>query len=105
MKILPPMRFLPMLALFLTGFSYAQVSVIGELSQDRDTEPGESYSGTITIKNDSNEPQEAKIYQTDYLFFSNGTNSYGEPGSRPPSNPPRDTLPPSFLSIPPPSTF
>jgi len=104
MKILPPMRFLPMLALFLTGFSYAQVSVIGELSQDRDTQPGESYSGTIMIKNDSNEPQEAKIYQTDYLFFSNGTNSYGEPGSHPRSNAPWVTFSPSFVTIPPQST-
>ena len=104
MKILFPLRFLPVLVLSLTIVGSAQVSVIGELSQDRDTQLGEVYSGTIMIRNDSNEPQEAKIYQTDYLFYSNGTNSYGEPGSHPRSNAPWVTFSPSFVTIPPQGT-
>jgi hypothetical protein len=104
MKI-PSMRcFLLALFLIVTWTASAQVSVIGELSQDRDVEPGETYSGTIVIKNDSNEPQEAKVYQTDYLFFSDGTNKYGEPGSHPRSNAPWVTFSPSFVTVPPQST-
>src|SRR3989304_3350757 len=103
MKI-SPTKVLPVLLLFATGTAAAQVSVIGELSQDRETGPGETYSGTITIKNDSNEPQEAKVYQTDYLFFSDGTNRYGEPGSHPRSNAPWITFSPSFVTVPPQST-
>ncbi len=99
--------FLPLpVVFFLIPFfsSWAQVSVIGELSQDREVRPGDSYSGTINIKNDSNEPQEAKMYQTDYLFYSNGTNSYGDPGSHPRSNAKWVTFSPAFVTIPPQST-
>ncbi len=103
MKI-PLIRFLPVLLLCAAVTGVAQVSVIGELSQDRETTPGETYSGTIMIKNDSNEPQEAKVYQTDYLFFSDGTNKYGEPGSHARSNAPWITFSPSFVTVPPQST-
>ena len=65
-----------------------QISVIGELSQDKEARTGEKYEGMILVKNDSNTPQEVKVYQTDYLFFSNGVNNYGEPGSHPRSNAP-----------------
>lgn len=83
----------------------AQVSVIGELGQDREAKPGDTYDGVITIKNDSDEPQEAKIYQTDYTFFSNGTNNYGEPGSHPRSNARWITFSPSFVKLPPRATL
>jgi hypothetical protein len=79
----------------------AQVSIIGDLSQDHDAVPGESYSGSILVKNDSNEPQEAKLYQTDYLFFFDGTNNYAEPGSTPRSNARWVSFSPSFLILPP----
>jgi hypothetical protein len=82
----------------------AQVSVIGELSHDKEARPGETYEGVIVIKNDTNEPQEAKVYQTDYLFHFSGTNSYGEPGSTPRSNSKWITFSPAFLALPPQST-
>src|SRR4030042_877971 len=43
-----------------------QISVVGDLSQDREAVPGEKYEGSILLRNDESEPQEAKIYQTDY---------------------------------------
>ena len=79
----------------------AQISVIGELSQDKDAKPGEKYEGMIVVKNDTNEPQEAKVYQTDYTFHFSGTNNYGEPGSNARSNARWVTFSPSFLTIPP----
>lgn len=82
----------------------AQVSVIGELSHDREAQAGEKYDGVIVVKNDTNEPQEAKIYQTDYLFYFNGTNDYGDPGTTPRSNAKWITFSPSYLTIPPQST-
>ncbi|HTY57622.1 MAG TPA: hypothetical protein VMF59_02355 [Bacteroidota bacterium] len=84
--------------------TFSQVSVIGELSQDREARPGESYNGSILVKNDSDEPQEAKVYQTDYLFFSDGTNNYAEPGSTPRSNARWVSYSPSLLLIPPQAT-
>ena len=84
---------------------FAQVSVIGELSQDRDARPGESYNGVIVVRNDTNEPQEAKVYQTDYQFHFSGTNNYGEPGSQLRSNAKWVSFSPSFITLPPQGTM
>jgi hypothetical protein len=84
--------------------AWAQLSVIGELSQDRDARPGEKYEGLIIVKNDTDEPQEAKVYQTDYLFYFNGTNDYGEPGTMPRSNARWVTFSPASLIVPPQSS-
>jgi hypothetical protein len=88
---------------FLITASYAcgQVSIIGDLSQDHEARPGEPYNGSIIVKNDSDDPQEAKLYQTDYLFACDGTNDYAEPGSTPRSNARWVSFSPSFLTIPP----
>ena len=88
----------------LVGQMNAQVSVIGELSQEKEAQPGETYEGVIIVKNDTNEPQEAKVYQTDYLFYYNGTNNYAEPGSTPRSNARWVTFSPSFVTLRPQST-
>lgn len=83
----------------------AQVSVIGDLSQERTVSPGESYEGVVLVRNDTNEPQEAKIYQTDYLFKYDGTNDYGAPGTAPRSNASWVTFSPSYLVLPAMSTL
>ena len=64
----------------------AQISVRSQLSHDKTVIPGESYSGIILVRNDTEENQQAKIYQTDYLFFADGTNHFGEPGKMERSN-------------------
>ena len=91
--------------LCLSTIGWAQVSVIGELSQDREARPGEQYEGSIIVKNDTNEPQEAKVYQTDYLFYFNGTNDYAEAGTTARSNAQWVSFSPSYLTIPPQSTI
>lgn len=83
----------------------AQVSIIGELSQDKDALPGDVYTGTIVIRNDTQEPQEAKVYQTDYTFQFNGTNNYGEPGLFPRSNAKWIAFSPSYVTLPPQGTM
>ncbi len=83
----------------------AQVSVVGELSQDKDVKPGESYTGAIVIRNDTNEPQEAKVYQTDYTFQCDGSNNYGDPGVLPRSNAKWIAFSPSYLTVPPLATM
>jgi hypothetical protein len=87
------------ISLFATSLP-AQVSVIGELSQDKDAKPGDTYTGVIVVRNDTNEPQEAKIYQTDYSFQCDGTNNYGEPGTQPRSNAKWIAFSPSYLTLP-----
>ncbi|MGH2569281.1 MAG: hypothetical protein ACRDGA_13165, partial [Bacteroidota bacterium] len=84
---------------------YTQVSVLGELSQDREARPGERYEGVIVVKNDTDEPQEAKVYQTDYLFSYTGTNDYAEAGSHERSNARWVTFSPSYITLPPQGTI
>lgn len=79
----------------------AQIAVVGDLSNDRLTVPGEQYEGIISVHNDTQVPQEAKVYQRDYTFQADGTNIYGEPGSHPRSNARWITFTPARLVIPP----
>lgn len=104
MKSACPVWLIPILAVATFSSSLAQVSVIGELSQDKTARPGEVYEGLILVRNDTQELQEAKVYQTDYTFHHSGTNSYGEPGSHPRSNAPWLSFNPAFLSLPPQAT-
>ena len=93
-----------LLAGCLVQSSTAQVSVIGELSQDRDAQPGTAYDGAVIVKNDGGTPAEVKIYQTDYLFSCQGTSTYGEPGTNPRSNAGWIRFSPSSVIIPPHAT-
>jgi hypothetical protein len=64
----------------------AQISVRGNTIREQRAQPGETYSGTFTVVNASAEPQEAKLYQTDYFTSADGTNAYAAPGSSARSN-------------------
>jgi hypothetical protein len=95
------MKALLLVAVALVQQGTAQISVIGDLSDDRDAKPGEVYSGSVIIKNDTPEIQEAKVYQTDYSFSFDGSNAYGDPGSNKRSNAKWVKVGPSYISIPP----
>lgn len=92
---------LPIVLTMAAGVAHGQISVVGELSQDFTARPGQVYKGTIVVKNDTNEPQEAKVYQTDYQFYSDGRNRYGDPGSHSRSNAQWITFGPSYIQLPP----
>ncbi len=81
--------------------AYSQISVRSPLSDDREVLPGQTYEGSIIVHNETNEMQEAKVYQTDYLFHSNGTNEYGTPGSSARSNARWIELAPHRVVLPP----
>ncbi len=93
--------FILSLQIVVVSVSLGQISIVGDLSQDRDASPGEKYEGSILLRNESNEPQEAKIYQTDYLFKYDGTNNYAEPGTVPRSNAKWIAFSPSYATVPP----
>ncbi len=101
MKTIGFLTTLVVLAGFTALDGYAQISVRSSLSDDREAVSGMVYEGTILIKNETGEPQQAKIYQTDYLFFYDGTNLFAEPGSTPRSNAGWIQFSPSVLTLPP----
>ena len=78
----------------------AGVSVTGGLTHEKVVEISETYQGTILVKNNSDKLEEVKIYQTDYLFFCDGRNIYGEPGKDARSNADWISFSPARLIIP-----
>jgi len=90
--------------LFMPCVSVAGVSVTSGLTYEEEAQPGGTYKGVIQLRNNGDVPQEVKIYQTDYLFFYDGRNIYGEPGKAPRSNADWITFSPSRLAIPPKGT-
>ncbi|MBM3212758.1 hypothetical protein FJZ33_11095 [Candidatus Poribacteria bacterium] len=93
-----------LICLFITNLSMAQVGVLGELTHEKIVQIGETYKGIIIIANPDEKTQRAKIYQTDYLFFSDGGHIYGDPGKDPRSNANWITFGPSQPIIPPKGT-
>jgi len=96
--------FLVFILFLMSAQTEAEVGISSGLSQEREAQIGETYRDTIIIRNNGNRPQEVKIYQTDYLFFSDGTNIYGEPGKDLRSNANWITFSPHRLIIPPKET-
>ncbi|PIQ61910.1 MAG: hypothetical protein COV99_08170 [Bacteroidetes bacterium CG12_big_fil_rev_8_21_14_0_65_60_17] len=94
---------LPTLLLALCGTSVAeaQISVRSQLSHDQVAEPGTTYHGTISVRNDSNVMEEIRIYQTDYSFHFDGSNFFGAPGALARSNARWIDLGLSSTSVPP----
>ena len=82
----------------------ACVSVVGGLKIERNVKPGEEVTGIIQLKNIGDSFCEVKIYQSDYLFFSNGQNIYDKPGSIQRSNAKWVSFSPGRLTIPPKET-
>ena len=64
----------------------AQIAVVGNTVEERIGAPGESYTGTIVVRNLTQQDQPVRIYQTDYLFFADGTSHFNDPGTSARSN-------------------
>lgn len=64
----------------------AQIAVLSSTVEEKTAAPGEKYTGTIIVSNQSAQAQVARIYQTDYSFASDGSAHYDDPGSSRRSN-------------------
>ena len=93
--------FVSFLCCFSSLVVKAQVIVIGELTQEKDVSPGDSYNGTIMLQNVGPDSGEVKVYQQDYLFSFNGTSQYLKPGTVQRSNSAWVTFSPKQISVPP----
>jgi hypothetical protein len=81
--------------------SAAQVTLTSPAVEEREAASGESYSGTVTLRNTSGSPQEVRVYQTDYQFDADGRTFYPDKGTTVRSNAAWITVSPSRLVIPP----
>jgi hypothetical protein len=66
----------------------AGVTPEGEATHVRSARPGDSYRGSIAIRNAGPAVAQVKLYQTDYSFFADGNNHFDLPGSHSRSNGP-----------------
>lgn len=78
-------------ALFLAGIFApsrltAQISVVGSTVEEHTAAPGQTYEGTLLIRNQTAVPQPVKVYQTDYRFYADGTSHFDAAASSPRSN-------------------
>ena len=79
--------------------AHGQIAVSSSTVEERSAAPGESYEGTIRVRNTSGRPQEVKVFQTDYSFFADGRTTFGAPGSEARSNARWLSLSPARLTI------
>lgn len=95
-------RLAALLALaFAPSAARAQIAVVGSTVEERTATAGESYVGTIVVRNPTQQDQPVRIYQTDYLFFADGTSHFNDPGTSPRSNAPWITPTVRSLLVPP----
>jgi hypothetical protein len=90
-----------LLFILLSDSSFGGVSVIGGLTRERVLQPGEKYEGKITLQNSGETSWQVTVYKTDYLYYADGRNIYGEPGQATRSNADWITVSPPRLIIPP----
>jgi hypothetical protein len=91
-------------SLLLPIGSMASISILGGLCRDitiKNSGTGEINQGIIVVKNNGKEPQEVKVYQTDYKFLADGNQFYDEPGQFPNSNASWVSFTPRQLTVPP----
>src|SRR3989337_2010737 len=91
--------FFVLFSLLLPKASPGEVSVIGGLTRQSASKPGERYEGTILLKNKGDSPAEAKVYKRDYLFYADGRTLFGEPSAHPRSNAGWFSISPNRLTL------
>lgn len=97
------MAFVFLLCMFffsLPGRSSA-ISIPAGLTIEKTLSPGEVAQGRIEIINPDDEEVTVRVYQTDYMFYSDGRSEFAEPGLVARSNASWITYSPDRLVIPP----
>jgi hypothetical protein len=77
------------------------IAVLGTLDQEQSLAPGESFEGSILLKNTGASPASARLFQADYNSSAHGADSYGSPSTRPRSNAGWLSVGATALAIPP----
>jgi hypothetical protein len=72
---------LALLSITVPVCARAQISVVGNNVEERAAAPGDTYIGSIVVKNLTPVPQPVRIYQSDYTFFADGTSHFDAPGT------------------------
>jgi hypothetical protein len=82
----------------------AEIGVVNGLTHEKAVLPGDTISGLILLKNTGLEPEEVRLYQTDFFFTFDGKKFYNDPGKLDRSNSGWISYNPSRLTIAPQAT-
>ena len=93
------------LSLFCSAAAGNAINVGSSLCRENISDIGQTYSDAVKIFNKEKKPVEIKLYQTDYLYYPEGTNRFGEPGKDVRSNAAWVTRLPRQVTIPPEETL
>lgn len=86
-------------AIFLfPQISYALIVSSG-LTVEKVVLPGDTVVGVITLRGEESD-ETVRIYQTDYMFYADGRNEFGKPGSVPRSNASWIAYSPNQITVP-----
>ncbi len=86
-RVAPPAATLAVaLLLALAPSAFATLVVNGSLTAEFDVSPGAHVVGSLPVRNTGDQDATVRVYQTDYLFFADGSNDYDPIGSQPRSN-------------------
>jgi hypothetical protein len=79
----------------------AAVKLESDMTHEKSASPGETYRGTLVLRNTAEIPAQVKVYQTDYSFAADGSSEYGEPGRLPRTNAKWISLSRELVTVPP----
>lgn len=78
----------------------AEISIKGQLTHEYEVETGATYTGKIVIDNIGEEPEDVKVYQTDFESSAGGVRHYREFNTTPRSNAKWLTISPKRFRVP-----
>ncbi|MGQ9809958.1 MAG: hypothetical protein ACUVQ7_01270 [bacterium] len=87
--------------MLMADLCQSRIIVVGSLTHETNLSPGEQFEGSIMLENTDPEYQDVKVYQTDYMFTSDGNCEFGEPGSCPRSNSSWISISDHLVTVPP----
>ena len=87
------------IVLMLPLITLAGFTVTSELTHEYDADAGRVINGSIKVQNKGTDPVKIMVYPKDYLFFSDGSNDYADPGTIERSNAPWIRISPSQSTI------
>ena len=93
-------RFVLFVVILLLPHAIFALSISSGLTIEETVIPGQRIEGVITLQGGA-DFETVRLYQTDYLFYADGSNIYGDPGSVPRSNAAWVSIYPKEVTIPP----
>jgi len=89
-----------LIGFFIANYAWSGIAVINSLTHEYTVQAGSKYEGNIIVENTSDEDQDVRVYQHDYVFSVEEGSVYRNPGSIEKSNAEWMDYSPQFFRVP-----